>query len=49
MKNLSDDEINDLIDEWHDNESISSSLHEWLGMTWDEYSNWVTKYGRGEL
>lgn len=37
------DEIDDFIDTWHDNENIPKeiSLHDYLGMTWDEYSLWV--------
>jgi hypothetical protein len=29
---------------WHDNKAgQDQELHEFLGMTWDEYSVWVTK------
>lgn len=30
----------DLIDKWHDTDQ-SQPLHEFLGMTWDEYAAWV--------
>tara|TARA_R110000851_G_scaffold179754_1_gene326921 strand:- start:110 stop:268 length:159 start_codon:yes stop_codon:yes gene_type:complete len=39
----SDDKINNLIDKWHDDEDIIEPLHEYLNMTWEEYSNWATK------
>jgi len=34
------DEIDDFIDRWHQ-ETSPSELHEFLGMTWEEYSLWV--------
>ncbi len=38
------DEIDDYIDEWHDsNSDIDLELHEFLGMTWEEYSLWAVK------
>jgi hypothetical protein len=38
------DEIDDFIDLWHDNKAgQDQELHEFLGMTWDEYSVWVTR------
>ena len=45
MNNMdeSDDKINNLIDKWHDDEDIIEPLHEYLNMTWGEYSNWATK------
>lgn len=33
-------EINDLIDQWHAGDG-KIPLHEFLGMTWDEYCKWV--------
>lgn len=36
------DEIEDFIEEWHDSDS-AVELHEYLGMTWDEYSLWVSE------
>jgi len=38
------DEIDDYIDEWHDSDlSNGIELHEYLGMTWKEYSIWAIK------
>jgi hypothetical protein len=34
--------IDDFIDEWHDSDSILP-LHEYLGLTWDQYSQWIKK------
>lgn len=34
------DQIDDFIDLWHEGGS-ELSLHEFLGMTWEEYSAWV--------
>jgi hypothetical protein len=36
------DEIDDYIDAWHDSDS-DLELHEYLGMTWEEYSAWAVK------
>jgi hypothetical protein len=36
------DQIDDFIDLWHRSES-ELSLHEFLGMSWEEYSAWVRK------
>lgn len=33
-------DIDDLVDEWHKGDS-DLPLHEYLGMTWDEYQAWV--------
>lgn len=32
--------IDDLIDEWHESDS-ESELYEYLGMTFEEYTHWV--------
>jgi hypothetical protein len=38
------DEIDDYIDAWHDSDSDTElELHEYLGMTWKEYSIWAIK------
>jgi len=38
------DEIDDYIDAWHDSDlSNGIELHEYLGMTWKEYSIWAIK------
>lgn len=36
-----DARIHDLIDKWH-SEPRTMPLHEWLGMTWEQYSEWLT-------
>jgi hypothetical protein len=37
------DEIDEHVDVWHDdNTSENIELYEYLGMTWQEYSLWVT-------
>ncbi len=36
------DAIDDFIDQWHAGGS-DQDLHEFLGMTWKEYSRWVAK------
>lgn len=42
--NASLDEIDDYIDAWHDSDSdMELELHEYLGMTWKEYSIWAIK------
>ncbi|WP_373490303.1 hypothetical protein [Parasphingorhabdus sp.] len=35
------DEIDDFIDTWHDMTDGSIELHEFLGMSWAEYSLWA--------
>ncbi|MGW5781126.1 hypothetical protein [Streptomyces sp. NPDC003863] len=37
------DEIDSYIDAWHDADDTDLELHEFLGMTWDEYRLWVEK------
>ncbi len=32
--------IDDVVAAWHDDESITVPLHEYLGMTWDQYGAW---------
>jgi hypothetical protein len=41
-----DDEMDDLIDKWHESEG-NQPLHEFLGMTWEQYAHWVE--GKGFL
>ena len=36
------DEIDDYIDKWHDEYNGNLKLHEYLGMTDDEYNQWLT-------
>ena len=33
--------LNDKIDFWHDHYEGELALHEYLGMSWEEYSDWV--------
>ncbi|CAN5339143.1 hypothetical protein BH09SUM1_BH09SUM1_16130 [soil metagenome] len=35
------EEIDDYVDAWHSGDG-KLSMHEFLGMTWDEYSLWVS-------
>lgn len=35
------DTMDDAIDAWHALPSPPCPLHEWLGMTWDEYRAWA--------
>jgi hypothetical protein len=37
------DEIDDFVDLWHEDEAITEPLHDFLGMTAEEYSLWVEK------
>jgi len=41
-----DRELDDLVAEWHDaepgSEAASVPLHDWLGMSREEYAEWVT-------
>ncbi len=34
------EDIEDYIDQWHESQN-QGELHEFLGLTWDEYSLWV--------
>ncbi len=36
-------EIESFVAKWHQAEADLPPLHEWLGMTWEEYSLWVEK------
>jgi len=36
-----DEAVDDLIDEWHENDSLDCKLHEYLEWTEDQYSRWV--------
>lgn len=38
-----DEEIDNLIDEWHNDPRITKPLHEFLGWTWLEYKRWVER------
>ncbi|CAM0107375.1 hypothetical protein MYOV065v1_p0016 [Vibrio phage PS15B.2] len=41
MKKLTNDEIDDLIERWNEDKETTLELHEYLGMTWEEYADWV--------
>lgn len=38
-----EDEIDDFIEKWHESEGIDTELHDYLGMSWGEYSVWATR------
>lgn len=41
---VSEEEINDMIDEWHFTDAcLDYKLHEYLGMSQEDYSIWATK------
>lgn len=46
---MTDEEINDRVDYWHDNPELNVPLHEYLGMTWNEYKAWVEQTFEGTL
>jgi hypothetical protein len=33
--------LDDLVDRWHEGDGEGVELHEYLGMSWDEYCKWV--------
>ncbi|WP_107316338.1 hypothetical protein [Achromobacter xylosoxidans] len=37
-----ENEIDDFVDAWHEGDGEGLELHEYLGMTWEEYSIWAT-------
>lgn len=46
-RQMKEDEIDDFVEKWHEDENTTQELHEYLGMSWEEYSAWVTKRIRG--
>jgi hypothetical protein len=38
---VTDDEIDDLIERWHQGAGERQELHEFLGMTWSEYADFT--------
>lgn len=38
---VTDEQIDDRIDEWHESTTDDGPLHEWLGMTWVEFGQWL--------
>lgn len=39
--NEHDEVMDDLIGEWHDSPEDGRTLHEFLGLTWEEYGKWL--------
>ena len=37
------DSLDDFIDEWHNNPVTGMHLHEYLGLTWEEYQEFIMK------
>jgi hypothetical protein len=33
--------MEDLVEHWHNGEGDGQPLHEFLGMTWEQYADWV--------
>jgi hypothetical protein len=38
-----EDEVDDFVESWHEDENSTQELHEYLGMSWEEYSVWATR------
>lgn len=38
-----EDEIDSFVDSWHEDDETALELHEYLGMSWEEYSVWATR------
>ncbi|WP_157186566.1 hypothetical protein [Nocardia jiangxiensis] len=38
---MTDDEIDDRVDEWHNGAGLGMDLHEYLGWTWEQYQEWL--------
>lgn len=38
-----EDEIDSFVDRWHEDDETALELHEYLGMSWEEYSVWATR------
>ncbi len=36
-----EENIDDLIDDWHGSPDDGVPLHEYLGWTWEQYAHWV--------
>lgn len=43
IKKVTFDEIDDFVEDWQDGHEPAMSLHEYLGMSPDEYKFWVEK------
>ena len=42
---LAEADIDDFIDDWHDGKTGVADLHDYLGLSWDEYGEWVKHEG----
>lgn len=38
---MSEEEFEDKVEEWHNGEGEDVSLHEYLGVTWEQYCKFV--------
>lgn len=38
---LTDEEVDQAVEEWHERGFLTCKLHEYLGWTWAEYAHWV--------
>lgn len=38
-----DESIDDWVDRWHNDKSTQLPLHEYLGMSWEQYGRWLEK------
>ncbi|MFT6550018.1 MAG: hypothetical protein ACJA1I_000044 [Zhongshania marina] len=38
-----EDEIDEFVENWHEDENSTQEIHEYLGMSWEEYSVWAIK------
>lgn len=38
-----EDEVDSFVDSWHEDDETALELHEYLGMSWEEYSVWATR------
>lgn len=38
---LTNEEVDQAVEEWHNNDLLTCELHEYLGWTWTEYARYV--------
>ena len=43
IRMYTDEELDDLIDKWHNGAGKGKQLYEFLGWTWAEYKRWVER------
>lgn len=41
MRRLSEEELDERIDAWHNGDGDDLELHEYLGVSWQDYAAWV--------